>query len=428
MKLITFMGTGPRYNTLYQWGDKRSETAHFSIALIEWLKPSEVLVMLTPEAKAHDNWQWLQAWGQEHHVSILPIDIPIGATEDEQWQIFEAMTEKLEQSDRVIFDITHGFRSLPVLALLAALYLRVVKDISLEYMLYGAYEARDQSVTPNVAPVIDMTGFLNLLDWVSGAEELIYSGLSGRIAKLLSDKHKHLYTSKTGRPLFLSKTGGHLQAISSALQLAQPQMLAKTSERLADSLSGAEQEAHWVKPFKTLIDKISEYYAPFSSQDLITQRQLVCHFKERQQWVQAITLTREWLVSYLCLHVLDTYNPERVWREQVERAWTGYLKKEQKFRDDVKEKSIQVDVSDFNAVKNHPKFLKVLELQDYMILNKVPNIPELAKIWYRTTEVRNQIAHCGMGRDEGGSGDSLIKQIENIITEVVTINIPEVQA
>nr|WP_157041280.1 TM1812 family CRISPR-associated protein [Roseiflexus sp. RS-1] len=38
---------------------------------------------------------------------------------------------------------------------------------------YGNFEARDQSVTPNQTPVIDLTHFVDLLDWTVGADHFV---------------------------------------------------------------------------------------------------------------------------------------------------------------------------------------------------------------------------------------------------------------
>jgi hypothetical protein len=48
------------------------------------------------------------------------------------------------------------------LALLAAAFLRSAKGIRLRALLYGAYDAREN----DVAPVFDLTPFLDLLEWM----------------------------------------------------------------------------------------------------------------------------------------------------------------------------------------------------------------------------------------------------------------------
>jgi len=416
MKLMTFMGIGPRHETVYRWESYPDVlTAHFAMALAQWLQPDEILVMLTQKAQSHENWVWMQEWAESQQIALTPIAIPEGGNEAEQWQIFEAITQALQPDDRVIFDITHGYRSLPVLALLGALYLRLVKNITVAHMLYGAFEARDQSVKPHIAPVVDMTGFLNLLDWVSGAEELIELGLSHRIGKLLSDTHKQLYISKTGKPQFLERAGSQLQNISHALQLAQPHHLAQSTRLLKERLANAGQEAHWVKPFSAIAEKIADHYSHFETQDLATQRELVSWYAQKGHWVQAVTLAREWVVSFICQQILKNPFPERTLREQVEQAWNGYISKEKSYRDKYKKindcESSEV-LNDLNTLLAEKEFTKTLNLQDQLILCRVPDLSEMKRIWENLSRLRNQIAHCGMGHDE--KSQTLKNMLEDI--------------
>ncbi|MBF2052766.1 MAG: TIGR02221 family CRISPR-associated protein [Candidatus Sericytochromatia bacterium] len=415
MKLITFMGIGPRHETVYRWKDHPDiQTAHFAVALAQWLKPKEILVMLTQQAQNHENWSWMQKWAESQQITLTPIAIPEGGNEAEQWQIFDAMTQALQPDDCVIFDITHGYRSLPMLALLGALYLRLVKNITVTHMLYGAFEARDQSVKPNIAPIVDMTEFLNLLDWVSGAEELIELGLSHRIGKLLSDTHKQLYISKTGKPQFLERAGSQLQNISNALQLAQPHHLAQSSHQLKERLANAGQEAHWVKPFSAIAEKIADHYSHFETQDLATQRELVNWYTQKGHWVQAVTLAREWVVSFICQQILQNPFPERTLREQVEQAWNGYIHKELSYRSKYKEKHGSSEaLNNLTVLQAESELLKSLNLQEYLILQQIPALPTLKSIWEKLRDLRNQIAHCGMGRDaQSQPPESMIKDIQ----------------
>ncbi|MBK6949003.1 MAG: TM1812 family CRISPR-associated protein [Haliscomenobacter sp.] len=51
------------------------------------------------------------------------VDIPNGYTQPEIWAVFETVLNKLRPNDEVIMDITYGFRSLPMLALVLLIML-----------------------------------------------------------------------------------------------------------------------------------------------------------------------------------------------------------------------------------------------------------------------------------------------------------------
>ena len=141
-------------------------------------------------------------------VERLPI--PDGATEDELWQIFNVLVAAIPAGETVIFDITHGFRSQPVLSLLVASFLRVAKGIRLEALLYGAYE-RDRENSP----VFDLTPFVAMLDWANATERFLETGDARKIASLIREQRKSPLNSVAAR----------LTDLSEALALARPMLV-----------------------------------------------------------------------------------------------------------------------------------------------------------------------------------------------------------
>jgi hypothetical protein len=82
MKLLTFLGIGKYMPVRYVWDNREYETDLFPEALTRWLKPSEVLVLLTPEAKRDPHWTMLQE-RLSGLVTLAPVDIPSGRSETE---------------------------------------------------------------------------------------------------------------------------------------------------------------------------------------------------------------------------------------------------------------------------------------------------------------------------------------------------------
>jgi len=118
---ISFLGTNNYTPCVYSYGSSRSSAVEFvQSALTEmfctnWTKEDKVLVFITKEAE-EKNWVKLQ---QEWHVdtSITKgVFIPSGKNEEEIWQIFQIIYDCLEKSDELYVDITHSFRSIPLLA------------------------------------------------------------------------------------------------------------------------------------------------------------------------------------------------------------------------------------------------------------------------------------------------------------------------
>ena len=82
----------------------------------------------------------------------------------------------MAEGDQIILDVTHGFRSLPMLIFVVAAYLRQMKYVVLERVVYGAYEAKDENYN---APVFDLTLMVELMDWFHGLDSFHVTGMQG---------------------------------------------------------------------------------------------------------------------------------------------------------------------------------------------------------------------------------------------------------
>lgn len=91
--------------------------------------------------------------------------IVIGYARDsvEQIAILQRISRELCENECISLDVTHGFRHLPMLALVAARFLKSIKNIRTEHIYYGAFEMRNEN---NRTPVVDLSGMLTMLDWV----------------------------------------------------------------------------------------------------------------------------------------------------------------------------------------------------------------------------------------------------------------------
>lgn len=87
--------------------------------------------------------------------------IPYGRDAAEQARLLEIIAEHVASGDGVDLDVTHGFRHLPMLALLAALYLRRVRGARVGRIWYGAFDPDTGD-----APVHDLSGLLDIADWL----------------------------------------------------------------------------------------------------------------------------------------------------------------------------------------------------------------------------------------------------------------------
>jgi len=115
----------------------------------------------------------------------VPVDcllIPYARDEAEQAEILRRLASVVQPGERLCIDVTHGFRHLPMLALVAARYLARVVRVEVEEIWYGALE-----MTPpeGETPVLRLGGLLAMLDWVDALATYDKDGDYGVFAPLL---------------------------------------------------------------------------------------------------------------------------------------------------------------------------------------------------------------------------------------------------
>lgn len=110
--------------------------------------------------------------------------IPKALAESEQVALLQALAQTTDGAERLSIDITHGYRHLPMIALTAALYLRAARpSLAIEGLWYGAYQPE-----AGTADVCNLSGLLNITDWIIALQRHDWLGDYGAIAGLIEDK------------------------------------------------------------------------------------------------------------------------------------------------------------------------------------------------------------------------------------------------
>ncbi len=399
MHILTTLGKNSYKYVKYAWEGQVYESDFFIEALVNWLNPSMVHVMLTPDVRENDNWNILQTRLHDK-TQIHPLDIPNGANENELWNLFDTIVQLSSKNpnEDMAIDITHGFRSLPILMIIVAVFLRSAKIMNLSHIFYGAFDAKDEKT--GIVPVFDLTPFLELLDWSAAAERFNDTGDSTKIAGLLRQKQNALHhapsLSNKNKPVNLSKLGNTMERISCALALNQAGEVLAEANILLNKLDIAKDEIRFAPPFKAIFESIKRSYLPLpipenpeARDTLQGQWRLILWYRKRVLWSSMITLAREWIVSMaLYGNKMELYDPKS--RDSIEKALNlEYRKRVVKEPESIDKIDVTNDCS--------------IELSELMI-----------NAWCKVVDLRNRISHCGMRKDAIKS-DKLQSNIEKTV-------------
>ncbi len=247
--IITFLNDKPpKSETRYTWEGREYGGCFFCQALRQFVEHDRMLVCITPQAEQL-TWPILLTMQDPR---IQPVPIPIGKSASEMWLVYDAIAARIHEGETVIFDITQGLRSLSFLMFLFAAYLKSAKKVKIEAIYYGALELGQP------APVVDMSEFVTMLDWLTATDQFVQTGDARRLAMLLNP-------SKNSGGV-AAEAAKALSSVSLAAFLCQPFRLMSAVSELDTALCKAETElALMSRPFGILRDQVVEAFSPFSA-------------------------------------------------------------------------------------------------------------------------------------------------------------------
>lgn len=411
MKLLTFLGTGNYRETVYRWGEREWKTSFAPVASCHFLQPERLIVFLTEEARIQ-HFEKLQE-ELSLPIRVEPVPVPLGASEAELWQIFAQVSQVAEASSEVAFDITHGLRSFPLIGLLAAVFLKSGFQVNLRAVLYGALEVGRAQELP-YTPMFDLTPLLALLEWSVAADRFNRTGDARYLASLARNARKELAMQAGGDHTLLDDASalgnlaGALTEISQALHLIRPYQAMQRVAELSCRVEKARQALQRVaaaQPFNALLQSVQAAYAPLACanpydpdgvwETLRVERGMIGWYIERELWVQAVSLMREWLISWVMLWV---GRPE-ITQPEVRLVVEQMLGSEA----DAVNKARQ------NGQAYQPVFLA-----------GVPEVEAVLGFWPNLAQVRNDIDHAAKRKDPF-SPQELTKQISSLYKKILTL-------
>lgn len=410
MILLSFLGTGAYERAAYTWMDPSGQAQTFksryaAVAIYHLLEPERLILLATSEAREAHLANLRQELGEGANLEV--VDIPHGKTEEELWTIFSSIADHVPPGGEVVLDVTHGFRSLPVVAILVAGYLRAAHDVHVLHVLYGSWDAREPAPTPDEpprTPVLELTPMFALSEWAVAADRFVRSGDSRDLGTLLCTASP---TGTEGRDphkrerALLAKA---LRETSLALALTQPLRAMRSAHTLGLRLRQMEGcYEPQAAPFVEILEQVWETYTPLALSEprspqerfrsLAIQRDLVRWYLDRELYVQAAALAREWVVSWLILQRGGSDFTERGARERAE-CELGQV------------------------VDAHKRG------QARVTLPEAPEGFDLGTFWNQLAEVRNAMAHGGISPNDP-KPETLIERLRSLVEEMETLPLPE---
>lgn len=377
--LISTLGRGVKL----QEGDKRLATRQFGYNLTTYafrkgkkplklycelcakflvkkvVKPDKVYVVGTNESI----WQIAdEELGQNNYEKII---IPSGVSEKEHWEMVNAIIQKLDvqKDDMIYLDITHAFRSIPLLYFVVVGYLQEVVGAKFAGCYYGMYDTRTKE---NITEVIDLRLHVDFIFWLTAASVFVKTGdampLIEALARSKASQNSEIKVLLTllrdlNRHLSITNTPKIINLLMQIIAYINSRGFKKTCEKLP--------------AMKILIDYMDRSFKEIiPNQDLKKwqiQYNLAKWYYSCRRVAQAVIIMSELVITYIVEESKVSQDPfNRVIRGQVNKA--------------------------LKAISKNPELLDSKLLKEPLRTSLL----ELARLGNEIAQARNLVAHGGI--------------------------------
>ena len=249
--------------------------------------------------------------GEKNYEKVF---IPYGKNENEFWKIFEKLTKLDVKNSEIYFDITHGFRSIPIFISTLLNFFTKVRNAKIKGVYYGIFEAKENGITPvvNILPFLEMNRYID-------AFYLFKKYSDGReIADIIKEKFSSI-------PINEKKEYGKIRQLSKELEFYSKSIGFSAVKFYHDSLERIEKNINQINKIPTnlkaiefLIEDLERESKVFDDLTYEWEKSLesVKILYNKNRYAQALTILRETVLTYLLeadnfeIGKLDYFNEE----------------------------------------------------------------------------------------------------------------------
>lgn len=418
---ISFLGTGNylECNYYYKSIDNKVDNVKFvqeamlKIFCNDFNENDKVIIFMTEDSKS-THWDSLKNRISWVKAKIHEIVIPFGKSEEEIWEIFDKLYNSIEEGDEVILDVTHSFRSLPMLALVFLNYSKSMKQINVKGIYYGAFETlgtrkevEAKDIKDRNAPIFDLTPFHSLQQWSIAADNFLSFGNPLKLINLLKNElDEQTLISNKAKNILTSELLPVVEDIWDFISTVRGKKIIQGDrfEKLNKEFINLERKLKRKTPAEKLLFKVKEHFEGYKKDSLHNGLYAINFCLEHDLIQQGVTLARELFVSF----VEDELNID-------DNRLKEYLKK------DIDDKKINLRKEFRELVAGYTQLLAENKISVFntgcfsdkisTLLSNSNTIKTFNKEFSNLAKIRNSINHAGI-TDNINS-----KQIKEVLSE-----------
>lgn len=262
---------------------------------------------------------------------VIPKRIPEGFSSEQVWKIFEIVRQSVEGGDEVYLDITHAFRSIPMLGMSLLNYLKIVKNIKVKGIFYGAFEKLGRipqvlkmKEEDRLAPIINLLTFSELQDWTLATNSFVKYGKTDQLNEIAEEPLNELARNFKGQEENFNK----LRYVFTRLNIFSDLIETNRGPELKEfDFTGLKEQIDQIITSKNIylpayqanLESIRKRIEDFNVQNSLNFLRLVTWTRDNGMLQQAITQLKEGITTYFAQKYNLSIEDESV-RNNIDRA------------------------------------------------------------------------------------------------------------
>lgn len=312
-------------------------------------------------------------------AKIKPISIKEGYSENEIWTIFQIIYDSFREEE-VIVDITHSFRSLPMLMITLLNFAKQIKKIKVAGIYYAAFESLGPinvvekiPAQERVAPILDLTSFSELQAWTNATFDFVNNANTSRMKELVKISVNRSSITKPSEIFFPTRVIEKLDSLINCIALCRGKELINFNFQGLKKDITALKDRDLPKAFIYLVDEIEKKISKFQNNPNSLTLNLVDWCLTHNLYQQAVTLLQEFTISII-LSENQLELEKEIHRNLIAQAFRIYSQ---------------------NIPQNEWKWPASDNIDLMQKLLKCKALTELSSNYNSLTDLRNDVNHAG---------------------------------
>lgn len=297
-----------------------------------------------------------------------------------QWEWFENILSVIEANDRIVVDLTHGYRAVPIIFSAAINFLQKARNIELQAVYYGAYDSNKKC-----APIVDIKEFYLINEWADSVSRLVEDADARKLGET-AQKASSFQLSELNDP---DVTRVFMELTDAIRNVEVNHVGEKTKAALALIAAKSEKAS---STGKMLLGLVTDKFIGLATEGPVTQQYDRDYFRvqieiarlllEHRLFMQAYTVMREFIPSIAMIY----YEKRGINNKK--------RKKYRQFKAEVFLQMVQRPKEEWEFENEDKKKASEDLMPYYRELSKVDIISEAKKFLKDLTRYRNGFDHA----------------------------------